>query len=98
MFEDFLISQHICDRYRERVDGSVKNIKRKINQELHFSKVKQIINNGNVRHIFTLHSKEFIFVRKGRRWILKTIIKRSRLNNDHWIEKRKRESKQLISA
>lgn len=91
MFEDFSIPQHIIDRYRERVDETVVNIKRRINQDLHFTKVKQIVNNGRTKHIFTRYSKEFIFVKVKGQWELKTVIKRTRKSTPSAIEKRKRQ-------
>lgn len=90
MFEDFVITDHIIERYYQRVSQSEKDIKRRIKRDLHFTKVKQIVNVGNVRHVFTWHSKEFIFVKDGSKWILKTIIKRSRANNQYAIQKRKK--------
>ncbi|UDY80670.1 hypothetical protein [Geobacillus phage GR1] len=89
MFEDFIITNHIKDRYKQRVGADEKEIIKRIKKDLHFTKVKQIINVGDIRHVFTFHSKEFIFVKDGSKWILKTIIKRSRNNNRQAIEKRK---------
>lgn len=89
MFEDFIITNHAKERYKQRVRVSEKEIIKQIKKDLHFTKVKQIINIGNIRHVFTFHSKEFIFVKDGSKWVLKTIIKRSRSNNRQAIEKRK---------
>lgn len=89
MFEDFIITDHIMKRYQERVSQSRKDVIKRIKKDLHFTKINQIINKGNIRYVFTLHSKEFIFVRDGSKWILKTIIKRSRINNQKAIQKRK---------
>ncbi|PEN61630.1 hypothetical protein [Bacillus wiedmannii] len=94
MFESFVITDHIMERYLKRVAKTKKDVVKRIRKDLHFSKVKQIINNGNVRHVFTFHSKEFIFVKDGSVWVLKTIIKRNRATNEEAIEKRK----QLLSA
>lgn len=90
MFESFIITDHVIDRYQQRVHVSKHEVEKRIKKDLHFSKVKQIVNKGNSRHVFTNHSKEFIFVKKGSKWILKTIIKRSRENNNQAISKRKR--------
>ncbi|MEK5205252.1 hypothetical protein NST55_28850 [Bacillus sp. FSL R10-2789] len=94
MFESFIVTDHIMERYLQRVSKTKKDVMRRIKKDLHFSKVRQIINNGNVRHVFTFHSKEFIFVKDGSVWVLKTIIKRNRVSNQEAIEKRK----QLVNA
>lgn len=88
MFEKFIVTNHITKRYFERIGANKKEVYRRIQRDLHFSKVKRIVNIGNHRHIFTLHSKEFIFKKDGPNWILKTIIKRSRNDNDYAIQKR----------
>lgn len=88
MFEHFIITDHIMDRYEQRVHSSRKEVIQRIKKDLHFTKVKKIVNNGNVRHVFTFHSKEFIFVKDGPTWVLRTIIKRNRENNSVAMEKR----------
>lgn len=88
MFEDFLISRHIMKRYRERADETIENVKRKINKDLKWMKVKKIINKGNHRHVFTTGSKEFIFKNDAGTWILKTIIKYNRDRFPLMIKKR----------
>lgn len=90
MFENFIVTDHIIERYQQRVKVPKKEVMKRIKKDLHFSKVKQIVNKGNVRHVFTHHSKEFIFVKDHNRWILKTVIKRSRNNNPQAITKRKK--------
>lgn len=88
MFEDFIITNHIKERYKQRIGASEKEIVKRIKKDLHFTKVKQIVNVGNTRHVFTFNSKEFIFVNDNGKWILKTIIKRNRERNPIAIEKR----------
>ncbi|WP_353856850.1 hypothetical protein [Bacillus sp. Bos-x628] len=73
------------------------NIKDRIKRDVRNLNIKQIVNNGNVRHIFTRNSKEFIFVKERNRWILTTVIKRSRNNNYEAIEKRKMISKRMAA-
>jgi len=90
MFEDFIITNHIKERYKQRIGASEKEIVKRIKKDLKFTKVKRIVNIGNVRHVFTVNSKEFIFVKDGSKWILKTVIKRNRENTKKVIEKRKR--------
>ncbi|MGG1916031.1 hypothetical protein ABFY54_28925 [Priestia megaterium] len=90
MFEYYIITEHVIDRYRQRVDETVENIKKRIKQDLYFKKIKQIVNKGNVRHVFTISSKEFIFVKERGRWLLKTVIKRSRKTNDLAIQQRRK--------
>jgi len=73
--------------------GDLKSsIKVKIKRDLSFKRVKKIVNKGNTRHVFTLNSKEFIFVKTRGTWILKTIIKRNRQQNSYAIQKRLRET------
>ena len=90
MFEYYIIGEHVIDRYRERVDETVENIKRRINRDLYFMKIRHIVNNGNTRHVFTIGSKEFIFVKKRGVWVLKTVIRRNRKVNNRAIQHRKR--------
>ena len=89
MFEDFIITDHIIKRYLERNPGSKKKeVRNRIKKDLHFTKVRKIVNNGNIRHVFTFHSKEFIFVQDGKKWVLRTVIKRTRNEVDRAINKR----------
>lgn len=88
MFEKFIITNHVIERYYERVSGDRKEILRRINNDLHFSKVKRIINIGSYRYVFTRNSKEFIFIKDNGKWILNTVIKRSRKSTDKAIEDR----------
>ena len=90
MFENYFITQHAIERYAERVSFDKKDIIKRIKHDLHFSKVKRIVNHGNIRHIFTYNSKEFIFIKDGQRntWILKTVIKRSRKTQPYAMRKR----------
>jgi hypothetical protein len=88
MFEDFIITKHAIERYRERVSEDAKDIIRRIKRDLYFKKIRRIVNKGNIRHVFTFHSKEFIFVNDNGKWILKTVIKRNRTRNPQAIEKR----------
>jgi hypothetical protein len=96
MFEDFIITDHVMERYQERVSETKKDVVKRIRKDLHFKKVQQIINVGNVRHVFTSHSKEFIFAKEGFRWVLKTIIKRNR--NTQQVAMMKRKKNSLIAA
>lgn len=88
MFEHFIITNHVVERYLERVGSKEKDAIKRIKRDLHYSKVKRIVNIGNHRHIFTINSKEFIFVKKRGRWILNTIIKRSHNTNNRAIQSR----------
>ena len=90
MFEHYIITDHVVDRYRERVNESCENVKRRIKNDLYFKKIRQIITKGDVKHVFTLNSKEFIFVKERGRWLLKTIIKRTRQRTEYAIQQRKR--------
>lgn len=90
MFEYYIITDHVIDRYRQRVDENVEKIKRRIRQDLYYKKIKQIVYRGNVRHVFTIGSKEFIFVNKRGRWILKTVIKRTRKRTEIAIKQRRK--------
>lgn len=92
MFEKYLISDHVIERYCERVDECPKDVIKRIKNDLYFKKIKQIITNGNVKHVFTFNSKEFIFVKERSKWVLKTVIKRTRERNPGAIQKRKREA------
>lgn len=98
MFEDFIITNHVIQRYEQRVGECRKNIESRIKRDVRNLNIKQIVNNGNVRHIFTRNSKEFIFVKERNRWILTTVIKRSRNNNHEAIEKRKRMAKRMVAC
>lgn len=89
MFEDFVITNHIIDRYEERIRAKRDEVIKRIKRDLHFTKVKKIVNKGNIRHVFTYNSKEFIFVKDGATWILKTIIKHNRERQPSIIKKRK---------
>lgn len=88
MFEDFIITDHAIQRYKERVDDEEKDVIRRIKRDLYFKKIRRIVNNGNVRHVFTANSKEFIFVKDKKKWILKTVIKRNRETNKLAIKRR----------
>lgn len=88
MFENFIITDHVVERYYERVSNDRKEIIRRIKRDLSIKRVKRIVNNGNIRHVFTFNSKEFIFEKTRDVWILKTVIKRTRNNNKNAINKR----------
>jgi hypothetical protein len=91
MFEDFIVTDHALKRYCQRVlhdDDEKEEVIRRIKRDLYFKKIKRIVNNGNTRHVFTWHSKEFIFVKDRNKWILKTVIKRTRAKNPKAIERR----------
>lgn len=88
MFDRFIITDHFMGRYEERVGGNKKELEKKIKRDLHFTKVKRIVNDGDHRHIFTRNSKEFIFKKDGNIWILKTVIKRNRRRNPKAINQR----------
>lgn len=88
MFEQFIITNHVVERYLERVGAKKKDAVRRIKRDLHYTKVKKIVNKGNYRYVFTWNSKEFIFKKDKGRWILNTVIKRSRSNNDKAIQER----------
>jgi len=88
MLENFIVTDHMLERYAQRVGSDKKETYRRIRKDLHFTKVRRIVNDGNHRHVFTLNSKEFIFKKDGNIWILKTIIKRSRQRNPIAIQQR----------
>jgi|SRR5699024_7036963 len=97
MFEFFVITNHARERYigRNRLsknDLNCKNeIDRRIRRDLGFKKINRIISKGNVRYVFTRHSKEFIFEKDDGTWFLRTVIKRSRDTNNAAILKRENE-------
>lgn len=78
MFENYIVTDHVIERYKERVGQAPNKVLQRIKSDLHFTKVKKIINNGSTRYVFTNNSKEFIFIKDHGIWILKTVIKRSR--------------------
>ena len=88
MVENFIITHHILKIYKERIGSDEKETKNRIKKELHFTKVKRIINDDDHRYIFTTNSKEFIFKKGKGIWILKTVIKRSRKNTPNAINRR----------
>jgi hypothetical protein len=88
VFEDYIITNHAMQRYMERVDFNPKEVIKRIKSDLYFKKVKRIVNDGDIRHVFTRNSKEFIFKNDNGQWILKTVIKRNRGTNPWAIEKR----------
>ncbi|MDG0860309.1 hypothetical protein [Staphylococcus equorum] len=90
MFENFIITNHVVDRYLERIGSKNKDVMKRIKRDLHYTKVKRIVNCGNYRYVFTLNSKEFIFIYDRGKWILNTVIKRSRQNADKAIQDRLR--------
>jgi len=98
MFEKFVITDHMVKRYQQRTNTVKGEIIERIKKDLHFTKIKQIVNIGNFRHVFTLHSKEFIFVRSSGKWVLKTIIKRTREENILAINKRKGQAAKVNGA
>ena len=63
---------------------------KRIKKDLHYSKVKRIVNKGKYRYVFTFNSKEFIFVKDNGRWILRTVIKRNRKKSEQAIQERLR--------
>lgn len=96
MFEDYVITNHAIERYKERVDETDKNTVKRIKSDLHFTKVKRIINEENIRYVFARNGKEFIFVKDGNVWILKTIIKRTRNKQKEIIIRRSESAKKGI--
>lgn len=87
MFEHYIISDHVIERYAERIDGSKDNILRRIKKDLSIGKVKYIFNIGKKRHVFCEYGKQFVFEKERGKWILKTVIKRKRLENERAIKK-----------
>jgi hypothetical protein len=98
MFENYIITTHVVNRYLERVSETQKDAIKRIRYDLSYKRVKRIVNIGNTRHVFTVNSKEFIFVKSKGRWFLKTVVKRSREATDRTIEKRIRTSLQSQTA
>ena len=88
MVEHFVITHHILKRYKERIGSDEKETKDRIKKDLHFTKVRRIINDDDHRYIFTANSKEFIFKKGKGIWILKTVIKRNRKNIPNAINQR----------
>ena len=97
MFEDYIITNHAIERYAERIKCNKKDIIKRIKNDLYFTKVKRIINNGDTRYVFTRNSKEFIFKNDAGKWILKTVIKRSRNTNAYAMQKRARLSNSVVN-
>lgn len=87
MFEHFIISDHVLERYAERIDGSKTELERRIRKDLSIGKIKYIFNIGKCRYIFCEYGKEFVFQRIGKTWILKTIIKRTRKQNERALRR-----------
>lgn len=85
MFEEYIITNHVIERYKERIGEQDKEVVKRIRKDLHFTKVKKIVNEDNIRHVFTFNSKEFIFVKNRGYWILKTVIKRNRVRQQQAI-------------
>lgn len=96
MFEHFIIGPHFLERYKERIqDMSDSAIKHRIKQDLHFSKIKKIINvDEKTRHVYTRYSQELVFHKKGNNWILVTIVKHNRKNINNQIARR--ESQKVV--
>lgn len=92
MFEEYIITKHAIKRYKERIGEDDKFIVKRIKADLHFTKVKRIINEENVRHVFTRNSKEFIFTKDRDIWVLKTIIKRNKYQQKEAISKKQKYS------
>jgi len=92
MFEHFVIGPHFIERYKERVQNlSESAIKSRIKQDLHFSKIKKIVNvNAHTRHVYTRYSQELVFHKKGKNWVLVTIMKHTRDSIDRQIARRER--------
>lgn len=92
----YIISDHAVERYNERV-GAYRgmSIRQSINKDLHFTRIKKIVTNheDDTVHVFTRHSKEFIFIKDSKALILRTVIKRSRDNNKRTINKRRKNCK-----
>lgn len=88
MFEDYIITEHVVERYNQRISESKSDVEKRIRRDLSYKRVKRIVNNGNTRHIFTFNSKEFIFKKGKNCWLLITVIKRNRENNSHAINRR----------
>lgn len=96
----YIIDQHAEKRYRERI-GNFKNLSaiQSIKRDLHFTRIKRIVHKDNeVTHVFTIHSKEFIFIKEKGKLVLKTVIKRNRETNKRSINKRVRQKNQLCSV
>ena len=88
MFEPYIISKHALARYIERTLCKKSKAEEQLRKDLRFTNAKKIINNGNTKHIFTYSNKEFIFIKKNGKWILKTVIKRNIPRNKTAAKKR----------
>jgi hypothetical protein len=96
----YIIDQHAVKRYKERI-GNFKNLSTidSIKRDLHFTRIKRIVHKEDeVIHVFTVHSKEFIFTKEKDKLVLKTVIKRNRQNNGRSINKRQRQKTELCSV
>jgi hypothetical protein len=88
----FSFSDHCIKQYRIRANmrnASATQIKQCIKRDLRTLNIRRIIHVGEDVHIFTGGYKEFIFIKTGGSFVLKTFIKRNRDDNMDRINKRK---------
>lgn len=85
MFDEYIVSKHVLERYAQRVQGSTDNILRRIEKDLSIKKTKYIFDIGCKRHVFSEYGKQFVFERCPGVWVLKTVIKRNRTENNRAI-------------
>lgn len=88
----YIIGPHVVDRYIERI-GTYKGMSAEecIRKDLHFTKIKKIVNKNGDTHVFTVHSKEFIFSKEKGKLVLITVIKRNRETHKRVINKRQQQ-------
>lgn len=89
----YIVSSHAKKRYEERVGRYSKmNTFQCIKQDLHFTRIKRIVNKGDgTTHVFARHSVEFVFKKERGKLVLKTVIKRTRDTHKDCIAKRQRQ-------
>jgi hypothetical protein len=89
----YIIGPHVVERYIERI-GKYKGmtIEECIKRDLHFTKIRKIVNkkNGDT-HVFTIHSKEFIFSKEKGKLVLITVIKRNRETHQKTMNRRQQQ-------
>lgn len=70
------MSEHGEQRYIERI-GVRKNmsVQKSLEKDLHYKRIKKIVDKTDTKHVFTFGRTEFIFSKKGSKLILKTVIR-----------------------
>lgn len=94
---DIVITNHAKKRFEERIGSrrrsniTTKGIKKTIERELSFQRIRYIIDIGTMKYIFLKNGKEYRFKRNADKWFLLTVIRHNRANYQKRVNKLRKE-------